>query len=98
MNLDRGDGVRPAHRHHALAFIAGNAAGKLSRPRATQSSPDEIAGALLTLAREKTGEKLRENFLQQFTLKLHLARLGEAIRSVETDAPASSPEPVRQAA
>jgi glycosyltransferase involved in cell wall biosynthesis len=49
---------------------------------ATQS-PDEIAGALLTLARQETGEQLRENFLAQFTLKLHLAKLGEAIRSVE---------------
>jgi glycosyltransferase involved in cell wall biosynthesis len=52
---------------------------------ATQS-PEEIAGALLTLARQETGEQLRENFLAQFTLKLHLAKLGEAIRSVETEA------------
>jgi len=64
---------------------------------ATQS-PDEIAEVLLTLARQKTGEILRENFLRQFTLALHLARLSEAIRSVETDAPASSPKPVRQPA
>jgi glycosyltransferase involved in cell wall biosynthesis len=46
-------------------------------------SPDEIAGALLTLARDKTGEQLRNNFLSQFILKLHLARLAAAIRSVE---------------
>ena len=64
---------------------------------ATQS-PDEIAGALLMLARQKTGENLRENFLAQFTLNRHLTRLGEAIRSVETDTPASVPKPVRQAA
>jgi glycosyltransferase involved in cell wall biosynthesis len=49
---------------------------------ATQS-PDEIAGALLALARQETGENLRDNFLAQFTLALHLAKLGEAIRSVE---------------
>jgi glycosyltransferase involved in cell wall biosynthesis len=64
---------------------------------ATQS-PDEIAGALLALARRETGEHLRENFLAQFTLKLHLARLGEAIRSVETDASSPLLETVRQTA
>lgn len=46
-------------------------------------SQDEIAGALLMLSREKTGEHLRENFLSQFVLGLHLTRLGEAIHSVE---------------
>jgi glycosyltransferase involved in cell wall biosynthesis len=51
---------------------------------ATQS-PDEIAGALLTLARQKTGEQLRENFLRQFTLMRHLANLGNAIHSVEAE-------------
>jgi glycosyltransferase involved in cell wall biosynthesis len=58
---------------------------------ATQS-PDEIAGTLLKLARQEAGEQLRENFVTQFTLALHLAKLGDAIRSVETDeAPTAHP-------
>jgi glycosyltransferase involved in cell wall biosynthesis len=50
---------------------------------------DEIAAALLRLALDETGENLRENFLAQFSLQSHLAKLAAALRSVED--PASSP-------
>jgi glycosyltransferase involved in cell wall biosynthesis len=46
-------------------------------------SPDEIAAALLTLSANRTGEQLRENFLNQFTLEVHLQRMAETIRNVE---------------
>ena len=46
-------------------------------------SPDEIAAALLRLALDETGENLRENFLAQFSLHSHLAKLAGAIHSVE---------------
>ena len=60
--------------------------------------PEEIAGALLLLARQENGEQLRENFLAQFTLQQHLVRLAAAIRSVETTGPMPVPEPVRRPA
>ena len=47
-------------------------------------SPEAIAKALIALATADTGRELRENFLQRFTLKRHLAALAEALRTVET--------------
>jgi glycosyltransferase involved in cell wall biosynthesis len=46
-------------------------------------SPREIADALFILMTQNTGEKLRENFLNQFTLERHLVSLAEAVRSAE---------------
>jgi glycosyltransferase involved in cell wall biosynthesis len=47
-------------------------------------SPEETATALLDLLALDTGENLRENFLNRFTIERHLAGLAEAIHSVET--------------
>ena len=47
-------------------------------------SPEAIAKALIDRATADTGRELRENFLQRFTLKRHLAALAEALRTVET--------------
>jgi glycosyltransferase involved in cell wall biosynthesis len=46
-------------------------------------SPDEISRALLGLLSRETGENLRENYLNHFTIERHLTGLAEAIRSVE---------------
>jgi len=46
-------------------------------------SPQEIADALFILMTQNTGEQLRGNFLNQFTLERHLFSLAEAIRSAE---------------
>jgi glycosyltransferase involved in cell wall biosynthesis len=46
-------------------------------------SPHEIAVALFILMSGRTGEQLRGNFLERFTLERHLVSLAEAIRSVE---------------
>jgi glycosyltransferase involved in cell wall biosynthesis len=49
---------------------------------ATQS-PEQIANALLALAREETGEELRQTFSKRYTLQRHLAGLADALASVE---------------
>jgi glycosyltransferase involved in cell wall biosynthesis len=46
-------------------------------------SPDEVATALLDLLGRETGENLRENFLNHFTIERHLAGVAEAIHGVE---------------
>jgi glycosyltransferase involved in cell wall biosynthesis len=46
-------------------------------------SPGEVAAALLKLAARETGESLRENFLNRFTVERHLEKLAEALHSVE---------------
>jgi glycosyltransferase involved in cell wall biosynthesis len=46
-------------------------------------SPEQIADALIGLMMQENGERLRENFVSRFTLECHLAKLAEAIRSVE---------------
>jgi glycosyltransferase involved in cell wall biosynthesis len=52
-------------------------------------SPDQVAAALLKLARTESGEGFREIFLAGFTLSRHLAGLAEAFRRVEEPAKAS---------
>jgi glycosyltransferase involved in cell wall biosynthesis len=47
--------------------------------------PDEIAAALIELMAQEIVEGLRNNFLNHFTFKLHLKKLAEAFRSVETE-------------
>lgn len=49
----------------------------------SSQSPREIADALFLLMTQRTGEQLRGNFLKQFTSERHLAKLAEAIHSVE---------------
>jgi glycosyltransferase involved in cell wall biosynthesis len=49
----------------------------------SSQSPREITDALLALMELKTAERLRENFLNHFTLERHLVSLAEAIRSAE---------------
>jgi glycosyltransferase involved in cell wall biosynthesis len=56
-------------------------------------APEEIAAALLRLALAETGEELRENFLAQFSLQSHLAKMAAACLSVETPAPAPAWQP-----
>jgi glycosyltransferase involved in cell wall biosynthesis len=46
-------------------------------------SPEQIADALLAVMTRETGERLREIFLDQFTVERHLARLAAAIHRVE---------------
>jgi glycosyltransferase involved in cell wall biosynthesis len=53
-------------------------------------SPDQIAAALLKLARTETGEGFREIFLAGFTLSRHLEGLAEAFKSVTEDFPANA--------
>ena len=45
-------------------------------------SPEEIAAALLALSLNRSGELLRKNFLDQFTVEKHLSHLADAIHSV----------------
>lgn len=55
-------------------------------------SPDQIAGGLLALMGRQSGEDLRENFLNRFTLQQYLADLARVIHSVEDAPPVPSPE------
>jgi glycosyltransferase involved in cell wall biosynthesis len=59
-------------------------------------SPNEVAAALLKLAAQETGESLRDNFLNRFTIERHLTNLAEALRSVETAEPAPALLPAAQ--
>jgi glycosyltransferase involved in cell wall biosynthesis len=59
-------------------------------------SPDEVAAALLDLLMRETGENLRENFLNHFTIERHLAGLAEALRSVENAGATPSLAPALQ--
>lgn len=51
-------------------------------------SPGKIAAAILNVMTQETGEEFRQMFLARYTLEAHLAKLAEAIRSVEQDNPA----------
>jgi len=44
---------------------------------------DEIAVALLKVLAIKSGERLREHFVANFTIERHLASLAAALHSVE---------------
>lgn len=46
-------------------------------------SPREIAAALFILAAQRTGEQLRQNFLQHFTVDCYLKNLARTIHGVE---------------
>jgi glycosyltransferase involved in cell wall biosynthesis len=59
-------------------------------------SPDEVAAALIKLVAQETGESLRENFLNRFTVERHLGKLAEALHSVETAEPTSALQPAAQ--
>jgi glycosyltransferase involved in cell wall biosynthesis len=48
-------------------------------------SPEQVAGALIRLMSERSGELMRNNFITRFTLERHLADLAAAIRSVEAE-------------
>jgi glycosyltransferase involved in cell wall biosynthesis len=56
-------------------------------------SPGQIAAAMLNLVTQETGERFRQMFLARFTLDAHLARLAEAIVTVERPEPALAPLP-----
>lgn len=45
--------------------------------------PDEIAAALVKVLAYKSGEQIRQHFLEHFTLEQHLASLATALHSVE---------------
>ena len=45
--------------------------------------PEEIAAAILQVLALKSGEMARAHFIAHFTIERHLARLAEALRSVE---------------
>ncbi len=55
-------------------------------------SPEKVAGAMLELLTQESGENFRQLFLSRYTLEAHLNKLAEAIRSVEQ--PASALEPL----
>jgi len=46
-------------------------------------NPDEIAANILTVLAERSGTRVRNHFLERFTVERHLADLAAAIRSVE---------------
>jgi len=46
-------------------------------------NPEEIAAAILQVLALKSGEQVREHFTAHFTIERHLARLAEALHSVE---------------
>jgi glycosyltransferase involved in cell wall biosynthesis len=54
-------------------------------------SPETIAAAMLNLIPQETGAHFREMFLTRFTLDAHIARLAEAMQSVEIPAAAIGP-------
>jgi glycosyltransferase involved in cell wall biosynthesis len=47
-------------------------------------NPEEIAAAILQVLALKSGEQVREHFTANFTIERHLARLAEALHSVES--------------
>jgi glycosyltransferase involved in cell wall biosynthesis len=49
----------------------------------TGQDPREIADAMLKVLAEKSGERAREHFVANFTLKAHLTALAEAIHGIE---------------
>jgi glycosyltransferase involved in cell wall biosynthesis len=51
-------------------------------------APNQIAAAMLNLITQETGERFRHMFLARFTLEAHLARLAEALATVEQAEPA----------
>lgn len=57
---------------------------------------EPIARALLELMAHETGERLRQLYLERFTLERHLASLARAIQSVETSAADAPGLPVPQ--
>ena len=48
--------------------------------------PEEIAATILKVLAVKSGQRVRNHFIQRFTLEHHLAGLAAAIHSVETGA------------
>lgn len=58
-------------------------------------APDKLAAAMIQLMTQETGEALRQMFLARFTLEAHLARLAEALVTIEQPAaaPVSAPAP-----
>ena len=46
-------------------------------------NPDEIATVILQVLTLRSGELAREHFTAHFTIERHLARLAEALHSVE---------------
>lgn len=57
---------------------------------------EPIARALIELMTQETGERLRQLYLDRFTLERHLTSLAEAIRSVEQPEPTAPGLPVAQ--
>jgi hypothetical protein len=51
-----------------------------------------VAGTLIQLAAQETGETFREMFLANFTLERHLASLARALASIETVRPDPTPD------
>jgi glycosyltransferase involved in cell wall biosynthesis len=56
-------------------------------------SPAQVADALLALMTRESGENLRENFLNHFTLDRHLAHLARSIHGVENAEPLPALKP-----
>jgi glycosyltransferase involved in cell wall biosynthesis len=56
------------------------------------NSPGQVAGTLIQLAAQETGETFREMFLANFTLERHLASLARALASIETVRPDPTPD------
>ena len=52
-------------------------------------STGPIADALLALMTAETGERLRDNFLRNFTLERHLSSLAKAFKQVESPSPST---------
>ena len=58
-------------------------------------SPEKIAAAMLNLMSNETGEDLRRMFLARFTMEAHLAKLAEALHTIQQpDAASQSSVPV----
>jgi glycosyltransferase involved in cell wall biosynthesis len=54
-------------------------------------SPEDIAAKLLAIAASRSGEAMRQRFIENYRVDIHLTRLAEAIHSVETDSSVDTP-------
>jgi glycosyltransferase involved in cell wall biosynthesis len=59
-------------------------------------SPEKIAAAILNVMTQETGEGFRQMFLARYTLEAHLAKLAEAMHTVEAQ-PSGKPVGLAQA-
>jgi glycosyltransferase involved in cell wall biosynthesis len=57
-------------------------------------APEKVAAAMLNLMTQQTGESFRQMFLARFTLEAHLAKLAEALATIEQPDPATVAAPV----